>query len=393
MKLIIIAVLVIAAAAGGWWYWQQSHADVIKYQTGTVDRGDVTQVVTATGQLNPVLNVTIGSQISGNILKLYGDYNTLVKANQVVAVLDPAPYLASLHQAQANVAYAQAALELAQLTANRKQELVKERAAPQADLDTAIADLHQAEATVQIQQANQETAQVNLDHCTITSPIDGIVISRSVNVGETVAAGTYAPVLFTIANNLSKMQIDASVAEGDVGQLAAGQQVDFTVDAYPTRTFHGVVAQVRNSPTTVENVVTYDAVVSVNNYDQKLKPGMTANIAVVIAQRTNVLKIPNAALRFRPPDATAAAAPGTPSPAAGPSPHPRERHDSTRTVYVLPPSGKDPWPVQVRTGITDGVYTEVTDGLREGDVVVNSILSSNPAMTGQGGGFGMRRPF
>jgi len=393
MKLIIIIVLVLAAAAGGWWYWQKSQAPEIRYETGTIARGDVIQVVTATGQLNPVLNVTIGSQISGNIMKLNGDYNTLVKANQVVAQLDPAPYVAALHEAQANVAYAQAALELAQLTANRKLELVKERAAPQADLDTAIANLHQAQATLQIQQANQETAQVNLNHCTITSPIDGIIISRSVNVGETVAAGTYAPVLFTIANDLSKMQIDASVAEGDVGELEAGQQVDFTVDAYPTRTFHGVVAQVRNAPTTVENVVTYDAVVSVNNADQKLKPGMTANIAVVIAQRPNALKIPNAALRFRPPDTADAVIPGTPAPGAGPSPRPREKHDSTRTVYLLAPGEKTPSPVLIRTGISDGVYTEVIDGLREGDVVVNSILSNNPALTGQGNGFGMRRPF
>jgi HlyD family secretion protein len=393
MKLIIVAILVLAAAAGGWWYWQQSHTEEIKYQTGTISRGDITQVVTATGQLNPVLNVTIGSQISGNILKLYGDYNTLVKENQVVAELDPAPYLASLHQAQANVAYAQAALELAQLTANRKQELVKEHAAPQADLDTAIANLHQAQATLQIQQANQETAQVNLDHCTITSPIKGIIISRSVNVGETVAAGTYAPVLFTVANDLSKMQIDASVAEGDVGQLAPGQNVNFTVDAYPTRTFHGLVWQVRNAATTVENVVTYDAVVSVNNDDLKLKPGMTANIAVTIAQRTNVLKIPNAALRFRPPDEPEPATANTPMPGATPPPHPREKHDSSHTVYVLVTGAKKPVPIQIHTGITDGIYTEVTDGLHDGDVVVNSILSNNPAMTGQGGGFGMRRPF
>jgi HlyD family secretion protein len=393
MKLIIIVILILAAGAGGWWYWQQSHTEEIKYQTGTIEHGDVTQVVTATGQLNPVLNVTIGSQISGNILKLYGDYNTPVKANQVVAQLDPAPYLASVHQAQANVAYAQAALELAQLTANRKLELVKERAAPQADLDTAIANLHQAQATLQIQQANQETAQVNLNHCTITSPIKGIVISRSVNVGETVAAGTYAPVLFTIANDLSKMQIDASVAEGDVGQLQSGQIVNFTVDAYPTRTFHGAVWQVRNAPTTVENVVTYDAVVSVNNDDLKLKPGMTANIAVVIAQRLNVLRVPNAALRFRPPDDSAPTAPGTPPPGAAPSPHPHEKHDSSHTVYVLVTGSKNPEPVQIHTGITDGVYTEVTDGLHDGDVVVNSIVNSNPDMTGQGGGFGMRRPF
>jgi HlyD family secretion protein len=392
MKIIIIIVMALAVGAGGWWYWEQTHPPDVKYQTGTITRGDVTQVVTATGQLNPVLNVTIGSQISGNILKLYGDYNSLVAANQVVAELDPAPYLASLHQAQANVAYAQAALELAQLTANRKQELVKEHAAPQADLDTAIANLHQAQATLQIQQANQETAQVNLDHCTITSPIKGIIISRSVNVGETVAAGTYAPVLFTVANDLAKMQIDASVAEGDVGLLEPGQAVNFLVDAYPTRTFHGTVWQVRNSPTTVENVVTYDAVVSVNNDDLKLKPGMTANIQVTIAQDNNVLRIANAALRFRSPDETPGTIPATPAPGATPS-HPHEKHESGRTVYVLVNGSNKPMPVQIHTGISDGVYTEVTDGLHEGDVVINSIIPTGPGTSAPGGGFGMRRPF
>jgi HlyD family secretion protein len=392
MKLIIIIVLALAAAGGGWWYWQQSHTEEVKYQTGVVTRGDVIQVVSATGQLNPVLNVTVGSQISGNIIKLYADYNSLVKENQVVAELDPAPYTATVHQAQANVAYAQAALELAKLTADRKAELVKEHAAAQADLDTAVANLHQAQATLQIQQANLETAQINLDHCTITSPVKGIVISRSVDVGETVAASLNAPVLFTIANDLAKMQIDASVAEGDVGELEAGQTVNFNVDAYPYRVFHGLVAQVRNSPVTVQNVVTYDTVVSVNNDDQKLKPGMTANLSIVIARRSNVLKVPNASLRFRPPEPVV---PGTPPPAAQPSPRPAGgRHDGARTLYTLPPGATKPTPVQVHLGISDGIFTEVLDGLHDGDVVVNSILSNSPTGGGQqGGGFGMRRPF
>jgi HlyD family secretion protein len=399
MKIVVVIALALAAAGGGWWYWVRNRAEPVEYQTGAVTRGDVTQVVTATGQLNPVLNVTVGSQISGNILKLYADYNSLVSANEVVAELDPAPYTASVHQAQANVAYARAALELAQLTANRKVELVKEHAAAQADLDTAIASLHQAEATLQIQQANLETAQINLDHCTITSPIKGIVISRSVDVGETVAASLNAPVLFTIANDLSKMQIDASVAEGDVGELEKGQAVNFTVDAYPTRTFHGLVAQVRNSPVTVQNVVTYDTVVSVNNDDLKLKPGMTANLSVVIAHHANVLKIPNSALRFRPPESPAklvAVVPGTPPPVPESSPKPRPKHDSSRTLYIMPPGSSEPSPVQVHLGISDGIFTEITDGLHEGDIVVDSILVKNPAATGggqPGGGFGMRRPF
>jgi HlyD family secretion protein len=319
-----------------------------------------------------------------------------VKENQVVAELDPAPYTAAVHMAQANVAYAQAALELAKLTADRKQALVKDHAAAQADLDTALAALHQAQATLQIQNASLETAQINLDHCTITSPINGIVISRSVDVGETVAAAMNAPVLFTIANDLSKMQIDASVAEGDVGELQTGQTVNFSVDAYPYRTFHGLVAQVRNSPVTVQNVVTYDTVVSVKNDDQKLKPGMTANLSIVIAQHPNALRIPNAALRFRPPETPGKLVPvipGTPPPASQPG-KPRIKRDATHTIYVLPPGATKPAPVQVHLGITDGIYTEVLDGLHDDDVVVESILSSNPAANGQsGGGFGMRRPF
>jgi HlyD family secretion protein len=399
MKGLIVILMVLTAAAGGWWYWNETRTPPPKYQTGVVTRGDVTQVVTATGQLNPVLNVTVGSQISGNIAKLCADYNSPVKKDEVIALLDQAPYTAAVHMAEANVAYAQAALELAQLTANRKQELVKEHAAAQADLDTAVANLHQAQATLQIQNANLETAKINLAHCTITSPIDGIVISRSVDVGETVAAAMNAPVLFTIANDLSKMQIDANVAEGDVGELQNGQAVNFTVDAYPYRTFHGVVAQVRNSPVTVQNVVTYDTVVSVNNDDQKLKPGMTANLSVVIAQHFGVLRIPNAALRFRPPENPAKlvpVVPGTPPPGAQSSPRPRIKRAASHTLYLLPPGAEKPTPVQVHLGITDGIYTEVVDGLHDGDVVVDSILSNNPAVTGQpvgGGGFGMRRPF
>jgi HlyD family secretion protein len=396
MKSLIVIALALAAGGGGWWYWNQNRAEEVKYQTGEITRGDVTQVVTATGQLNPVLNVTVGSQISGNISKLYADYNSPVKENEVVALLDTAPYTAAVHMADANVAYAQAALELAQLTANRKQELVKEHAAAQADLDTAVANLHQAEATLQIQKASLETAKINLDHCTITSPINGIVISRSVDVGETVAAAMNAPVLFTIANDLSKMQIDASVAEGDVGELENGQTVNFNVDAYPYRTFHGVVAQVRNSPVTVQNVVTYDTVVSVNNDDQKLKPGMTANLSIVIAQRQNVLRIPNAALRFRPPEMPKLipVIPGTPPPGTPGVRKPRVKRDVTHTVYLLPPGTEKPTPVQVHLGISDGIFTEVVDGLHDGDVVVDSILTNNPAGTGQtSGGFGMRRPF
>ncbi len=261
--------------------------------------------MTATGILNPVLNITVGSQISGNISKLYADWNSEVKANQVVAQIDPAIYLAAVHQCEGDLANAKAALELAQLTSKRKEELVAQHAAAQADLDTAIATLHQCEATVQMKDANLELANVNLKNCTIYSPIDGIVISRSVDVGQTVAAAMNAPVLFLIANDLTRMQIDSNVAEADVGNVEVGQAVNFTVDAFPYQTFHGKVAQVRNAASTVQNVVTYDVVISVKNADLKLKPGMTANISIITAQRDNVIKVPNAALRFRMVEAKA----------------------------------------------------------------------------------------
>ncbi len=354
-----------------------------EYQTATVTRGAITQAVTATGTLNPVVNVQVGSQISGNIQKLAVDFNSPVKAGQVVANIDPAVFQAAVLQAQGDVDNAKAALELAQVTQKRMVDLVAKQNSSQSELDQANASLHQAEANVKIKQGALQKAQVDLDHCTITSPIDGIVISRSVDVGQTVAASLSAPVIFTIANDLTKMQIDAAVAEADIGTVEVGQKVDFTVDAFPKRTFHGDVVQVRNAPTTVQNVVTYDTVIGVNNADLKLKPGMTANVSIVGAQRDNVLKISNSALRFRPPDATP-----PPTGAKGGRGQPGE-HQTERTVYVL--NGANPTPVKIKTGISDGIFTEVLDGLKEGDRVVtarigkatNSDQSNNPLAGGR----------
>jgi HlyD family secretion protein len=378
-----LVLLVLAAAGGGWWYLKHSGPDEPQYLTAPVTRGEMTQVVTATGTLNPVLNVTVGSQISGNIQKLYADFNTPVKANQVVAQIDPAIYQANVHQSEGDLASSKAALELAQLTAKRKQELVAQHAAPQADLDTALATLHQAEATITMKQANLELAQANLEHCTIFSPVDGIVISRSVDVGQTVAAAMNAPVLFIIANDLAKMQIDTNVAEADVGNVELGQDVDFTVDAFPYRTFHGKVVQNRNAAVTVQNVVTYDVVISVSNDDLKLKPGMTATCSIIIAHRDDALKIPNAALRFRLVDAQTTPAP-TPAGTPPPSKHSTSGGRALRrerSIYVISPGGGKPAPVPVKLGINDGVATEVTEGLKEGDVVVTgtAVPQAGPA--------------
>src|SRR5262249_15068042 len=225
-------------------------------------------------------------------------------------------------------------------------------------------------------------------HCTITSPIDGIVISRSVDVGQTVAASLSAPIIFTIANDLRNMQIDAAVAEADIGTVEVGQKVDFTVDAFPRRTFHGDVVQVRNAPTTVQNVVTYDTVIGVNNADLKLKPGMTANLSIVGAKRDNVLRVSNAALRFRPASAPPLQASGSGAGGRGPRGKPGDQQ-TERTVYVL--RGSKPSTVQVKTGISDGIFTEVTDGLTEGDHVITAMTgkasaaqsANNPLAGGQ----------
>ncbi len=352
------------------------------YQTANVTRGPITQAVTATGTLNPVLNVQVGSQVSGNISKLFVDFNSQVKAGQVVAQIDPALFQAAVTQAEGDVASAQAALELARLNAKRTQDLFARKTSSQADLDQAMANLHQGEANVKIKQGALDKVKADLEHCTITSPIDGVVISRSVDVGQTVAASLQAPVIFQIANDLAKMQIDSNVAEADVGVVQVGQDVDFTVDAFPTQTFHGKVVQVRNAPITVQNVVTYDTVIGVSNPDLKLKPGMTANVSIVAARKDNVLQIKNAALRYRPTEAGATEMGSrSPSSRGGRGLGGRERTTSERTVYVL--SGSRPAPVQIKTGISDGVVTEVVEGLKEGDRVVTAEMAarSQPAST------------
>src|SRR5437762_10823997 len=307
---IIVALLIILFAVR-----RCTQSGVLGYLTANVTRGPITQLVTATGTLNPVINVQVGSQVSGNIAKLFADFNSEVKAGQTVAQIDPMLFQAAVTQAEGDVANAQAALELAKVNAERIQKLFIQKNSSQQDLDTANANLHQAEANVKIKQGALDKAKADLDHCTITSPINGVVISRNVDVGQTVAASLQAPVIFQIANDLTKMQIDSNVAEADVGTVQVGQDVEFTVDAFPTQTFHGKVVQVRNAPITVQNVVTYDTVIGVSNPDLKLKPGMTANVSIIIARKDNVLQIKNAALRYRPAEAGGAGV-GTRPPAS-----------------------------------------------------------------------------
>ncbi len=396
MKRSVLLVLGLVVVLLTVWWFRRSGSGDVSYRTAEVTRGAITQAVTATGTLNPVVNVQVGSQISGNVSKLYVDYNSSVKAGQVVAEIDPAIFKAAVTQAQGDLQNAQAGLELAQLNEKRMRDLVAKQTTSQSELDSAIATLHQAEANVMIKQGALDRAKTDLDHCTITSPIDGTVISRSVDVGQTVAASLSAPVIFTIANDLAKMQIDTNVAEADVGVIEKDQDVEFTVDAFPNRTFHGQVVQVRNAPTTVQNVVTYDTVIGVNNADLKLKPGMTANVSVVVAKRDNVLKLSNAALRFHPPEEAAAA------PASGGAPGGQRHggrgngggHPVEKTVYLLGKGSTSPQPVKIKTGISDGIFTEVTDGLKEGDQAVTAAIGKTAASTETNNPFsGGRRRF
>src|SRR5213083_2431396 len=369
---LIVALLIVASVVR-----QCRNAVAENYQISIVTRGPITQAVTATDTLNPVVNVQVGSQVSGNIAKLFADFNSKVKAGDIVAQIDPVLFQATVTQAEGDLASAQAALELAKLNATRTEELFAKKTSSKADLDQAVANLHQAEANVKIKQGALDKAKADLDHCTITSPVDGEVISRNVDVGQTVAASLQAPVIFMIANDLTKMQIDSNVAEADVGVVAVGQAVDFTVDAFPARTFHGKVVQVRNAPITVQNVVTYDTVIGVSNADLKLKPGMTANVSIIIAHKDTVVQLKNAALRYRPPDAATAEQPKSTSSPSGQRPTGARERRPDRTVYVL--AYGRPNPVQIKTGISDGIMTEVIEGLKEGDRVVTAELSSSSA--------------
>jgi len=438
VKWAAVILAVVLVAGGGIWYFRHGHDDAPEYQSVAVTRGELIQDVTATGTLNPVTNVQVGCQVSGRISKLYVDYNSRVKAGQVIAEIDPSTYQAAVNQAQADLANAQANLELQQVEATRSSDLFTNKLISESDYDTAIANLHEAQAMVRIKQASLSNSVANLGYCKIYSPVDGVVISRSVDVGQTVAASFNTPTLFQIANDLTQMQIDSNVAEADIGGVQEGQAVTFNVDAYPYRTFHGVVTQVRNAPTTVNNVVTYDCVIGVDNPDYKLKPGMTANpLNIIIAQREDALRIPNACLRFRPPDTgnaekttnapTTQSAHGTNAVArspgnfggtggsgagrppggfggsggrsgggfGGPGGFAGGRaggfggfggaggHGAqpVRTVYVLSGEGDDATlkPVQIKTGITDGVFTEVLSGLKEGDLVVTGLAYGNEA--------------
>jgi HlyD family secretion protein len=372
-KILIIGASVVIIVLAGLFFFR-GKGNEPQFRTDKVTKGDIVMSVTATGTVNPVTTVLVGTQVSGTIKDIYVDYNAPVKKGQLIARIDPASFEAQVEQAKANLLSAKANLEKAeatridaQRTRDRNSKLFSENLIARSELDsaetnyeTAKASVNAAKAQIAQTEAALKLVETNLRYTKIISPVDGVVISRNVDVGQTVAASFQTPTLFTIAQDLTKMQIDTNVDEADIGKVNVGQNVEFTVDAFPELIFKGKVWQIRNSPITVQNVVTYDVVIQVDNSDLKLKPGMTANVSIIISTQKNVLKVPNAALRFKID----------------------EKEKKTTEKKVAGGSGLwilqqgRPKRINISAGISDGSYTEITsDTLQEGqEVILESIL-------------------
>ena len=365
--LFVGAVALAALGSAAWLY--SGRSSPVQYTTAAVTRGAVTRMVTATGTVNPVLTIIVGTYVSGVIQDVSCDYNTQVKKGQVCAKIDPRPYQTAVDQAEANLAQAQAQLEkdkatheYARIVYDRNERLVRSNAVSKDALDNARSAMNAAaaqigvdQATIKQRQAALEAAQVNVGYTDIVSPVDGTVVSRNVTVGQTVAASFQTPTLFLIATDLTKMQVDTNVSESDIGGIRNGERAQFTVDAFPSRTFEGKVTQLRQSPQTVQNVVTYDVVVSVDNADLALKPGMTAATRVIIDERQDVLRVPSQALRYVPS--------GTASRRGGGAPESR--------VFVLRDDG--PVAVPVKPGLDDDSFTGIVSGdVKPGATVILS---------------------
>lgn len=300
--LIFLLVVIIAAAGGGWYYFRGKGEKQPEFQTTKVQRGNIIQVVTATGDLQPVVTVDIGAQVSGQIKEVLVDFNSRVKQGDVLARIDEATPTQRLKQAKADLASAEANNQLIQINAKRTKELFDKNLVSQQELDSITAQLAQSDATLLTRRAAVANAELDLERTVITAPIDGMVLDRKTDKGRTVNASMNAPVLFTLVNDLSKMQINAAVAEADVGSISEGQQVRFTVDAFPNQTFMGTVRMVRNAATAQQSVVSYATIIDVSNEDLRLKPGMTANVSIIVQQRNDVLRLENGALRVRIPN-------------------------------------------------------------------------------------------
>ena len=407
MRALPLSLAVLVAAACG-------RKEAVSYRTDAVTRGPVSEIVNATGDVSAIVTVNVGSQVSGIIDRLYVDFNSLVKKNQLLATLDPRLFRAQLEKAdatlaasKANVEKAEAALADSERILKRALELRQGNLIAQADVDTAQATrdgnkaaLSAAKASVLQAKADRDMAATNLAFTRITSPIDGIVVSRNVDVGQTVAAAFQAPTLFLIANDLTKMQILANIDEADVGKVHEGLEAKFTVDAYPGETFSGSIREVRQAPNTIQNVVTYQGVIDAPNPEHKLRQGMTASVTITAAKKDDALRVSNAALRFRP-EGEAGPAEGAPqqagqrpqgamarNPNAASRGGPGAQQGPGRAGRVYKLENGKPVAVFIRVGLSDGQRTEVIQGLNEGDqVIVSEGGGSKPSGPARRGPF------
>ena len=405
---LVFGLLVVVAAGAMWRYEATRPPPPAQYKTAELVRRTIVGKVTASGTLSALVTVQVGTQVSGRIQKLFVNFNSAVKKGQLVAKIDPQLFQAAAEQADANylaagaaVAKADSDAHIADLQLSRTNALHAQNLASQSDLDNASAAaqssraaLDAARAAVAQARAQRNQAQINLSYTSIISPIDGVVISRNVDVGQTVAASLSAPTLFTIAQDLTKMQVDTNVAEADVGQLQVGMTTYFTVDAFPGQRFNGTIGEIRNAAIMLQNVVTYDAVINVDNSDLRLRPGMTANVTVIFAERRAALGVPNAALRFHPVASLGSAAVSS---ASRGDPHRKARapgaEPSDASVLWVLRAGS-PQPVPVHLGLTDGYVTEVVDGeVHEGEEVTLEEINPGGRDAPAGGSNALRRLF
>ena len=391
--ILIISVLAVGLAIGGYVFFNGERKAPVRYRSAAVERGPVISLVTATGTINPVVSVQVGTQVSGMIKSLHADFNSVVKAGDIVAVIDSEPLRARRDQAasnldmsKANTARARTDLAQRKREVDRVKSLVAQQFVSQNDVDVAVTNFQAAEAQMNVSAAQVKQAEaalnaveLELKYTVIRSPVNGIVVARNVEVGQTIAASFATPNLFLIALDLTKMQVDTNVSESDIGGITEGKEATFTVDAYPGYQFSGTIRQVRLSPINVQNVVTYNVVVNVDNQDLRLKPGMTANVSIVVAQRDAVLKVPNAALRFTPPTSgqvDRAKLGSKPTKEKGAEPLAgagRGTQAPSRTVWKQGSTGELE-PIHVQMGISDGVVTEIlSEELAEGTLVVVGI--------------------
>lgn len=398
-KIIIIGSAVVLVVAGFFAFKSfSSNEQTISFETAKIERGTISNTVTATGTLQAVKTVEVGTQVSGVIEKLFVDFNSQVKKGQLLAQLDETPLLANLDQSKASVDQAEAQVKYQKATYERYKALVEKKLIAQSDFDLAEFNYNNALGSLNNAKSMYDKNKINLSYARIYSPIDGTVLDRAVEVGQTVAASFNTPTLFTIANDLTQMRVEAKVDEADIGQLVNGQRVEFSVDAFPTRKFSGEVTEIRLQPVTSNNVVTYTVVIGAPNPENILKPGMTANATFYITERKDILLVSAKAIRFTPDSAVMAAymppmggdgaiASETPAPSMGEGAMPAVRamtgeksaNDSIQMVWIKGSNGIHPQKVTI--GVTDEINYEVLSGLNEGEEVVTSISSLTTATT------------